>query len=326
MNATTIFVGLASGAASAALSTALASGSMLSLFLFLFAPLPIFIAALGWRHHAGFIGVVVGTALLYVLMGFETARGFLLSVGLPGWWLAYLALLGQPLDPAQPEKGFDWYPVGRLVVWAAVIGTALVLVTVMMHGGSVEAYRASLRATFETFLRVETGTAPGSTVAIPGGGDISRITEIAVYALPPLAAAVWTVIAVVNLWVAGRVVRASGRLARPWPDLSAFNLPAPALIAFIGGVAGGALPGLFGFAAGVIGAAFMVAFTLLGLALLHAGTRDRPGRNLLLVTTYFLMAVMSWPILVIALLGVVEFLFGFRARITAARPPPRPIK
>ena len=327
MNATTILVGLASGAASAALSTALGSGSMLSVFLFLFAPLPIFIAALGWRHHAGFIGVVVGTVLAYAFMGFDTARGFLLSVGLPGWWLAYLALLGQPADPAQPEKGLAWYPVGRLVVWAAVIGAALVLLTVVMHGGSVDAYRASLRTTFETFLRAETGTTPGSTATLPGGGDISRITEIAVLALPPLAAAVWTAIALINLWVAGRVVRASGRLARPWPDLSTFTLPAPALIAFVGGVAAAALPGLFGFAAGVVGAAFAIAFTALGLALLHAGTRGRPGRTLMLSTTYFLMAVQTWLVLVIALLGVLEFLFGFRARIAAARPPPpKPVK
>jgi hypothetical protein len=209
-------------------------------------------------------------------------------------------------------------------VWAAVIGTGLVLITVVMHGGSVDAYRASLRTTFESFLRAETGTAPGSTVALPGGGDIARITEIAVLALPPLAAAVWTAIALINLWVAGRVVRTSGRLARPWPDLSAFNLPAPALIAFIGGIAGAVLPGLFGFAAGVIAAAFAVVFTTLGLALLHSGTRGRPGRAMMLATTYFLMAVQTWLVVVIALLGVVEFLFGFRARIAAARPPPPP--
>src|SRR5262245_8087889 len=128
MNGTTFLIGIASGVASAALSSALGVGSMLSVFLFLFAPLPIFIAALGWRHHAGLVGSVVGTGVMYALLGFDGAQGYALSVGLPAWWLAYLALLGQPLDPAQPEKGYFWYPVGRLIVWAAAIGAVLVLV------------------------------------------------------------------------------------------------------------------------------------------------------------------------------------------------------
>src|SRR5690606_37799941 len=122
MNATTLFVGLASGAASAALSTALASGSPFALFLFCFAPLPIFIAALGWRHNAGLIGTITATAILFGLLGSETARSYGLSVGLPSWWLAYLALLGQPVDPDKPEAGMAWYPVGRLITWSAVIG------------------------------------------------------------------------------------------------------------------------------------------------------------------------------------------------------------
>jgi hypothetical protein len=325
MNATTFFVGLASGAASAVLSIVLASGSMLSLFLFLFAPLPIFIAALGWRHHAGFVGALVGTVLLYALMGFATAQSYALSVGLPAWWMAYLALLGQPVDPENPtpEHGMIWYPVGRLVAWAAVIGSALVLATIVLHGGTVEDYRGTLRTTFETFLRAETGAEPGAPIALPGGGDAVRVIEIAVLTLPPLAAAVWTAVALINLWVAGRIVRASGRLARPWPDLSAFHLPGFTLMALIGGVAGSLLPGLFGFAAGVIGAAFAIVFTVLGLALLHAGTRGTAGRTMMLSVTYFLMAVQTWLVLVVTAIGVVEFLFGIRARISAAKPPPK---
>jgi hypothetical protein len=167
MNLTTILVGLVSGVASAALSTALVSGSAFSIFLFMFAPMPILIAALGWRHHAGLIGAITGTLLLFTLLGFGTARGYALSVALPAWWLAYLALLGQPLDPAQPEKGFAWYPIGRLLVWMAAIGAALVLVTVVMHGGSVEDYRATLRTVFDQFLRAETNTPADATVPCP---------------------------------------------------------------------------------------------------------------------------------------------------------------
>jgi hypothetical protein len=206
-----------------------------------------------------------------------------------------------------------------------VIGAALVLITVIMHGGSVEDYRAALRATFDQFMRAETDTAPNATVVLPGGGDAARVTELAVIILPPLAAAVWTLIAIINLWVAGRVVRASGRLIRPWPDLSAFNLPPLTLMALIGGFAGSFLPGMFGFAAGIVCASFAVLFAALGLALLHAATRGRPGRVFMLTLTYFLLSVLPWIGAVVAALGVFEFLFGLRARIAAAGPPPKPI-
>lgn len=324
MNAITLLVGLAAGAASAALSTALASGSLFSLFLFCFAPLPIFIAALGWRHHAGLIGAIAGTAILHGLLGFGTARGFALSVGLPGWWLAYLSLLGQPADPDKPELGFAWFPVGRLVTWAAFIGAALVIATLLLHGGSVDDYRATLRSTFEMFLRAETGTAADAPVTLPGGQDAAQLIEMAVVALPPLAAALWTAIALTNLWVGGRVVRASGRLPRPWPDLSAFNLPPLALIALTGGIIATAFPGLFGFSAGVIAASFIIAFTALGLAFLHAATRGTGGRTIMLAAAYFLMAIQTWLVVLIAALGVIEFLFGIRARMRAARPPAPP--
>ncbi len=325
MNAKILLVGLASGAASAALSTALASGTLFSVFLFCFAPLPIFIAALGWRHHAGLIGTITAALILAALPGFEIARSYALSVGIPSWWLAYLALLGRPTDPDHPEQGMAWYPVGRLIVWTAAISCVLVLITIAFFGGSVEDYRAALRTTFEAFLRAETGTPAGETIVLPGGGgDVERMTEIAVLALPPVAAALWTTLALINLWVAGRVVRASGLLARPWPDLSAFNPPALSLIAFIGGIAGSALPGLTGFAAGVIGASFMVVYAALGLALIHAGTRGMNGRNFMLSVMYVLLALQTWVVVILAAIGILEFLFGLRARIAATRRPGTP--
>lgn len=212
-----------------------------------------------------------------------------------------------------------WYPIGRLVAWAAVIGSALVLSTLVLHGGSLEEYRATLRATFEAFMRAETGTAANAPITLPGGQDATRVTDIAVLTLPPLAAAVWTVIALINLWAAGRIVRASGRVVRPWPNLSSFQLPAFSLIALVGGVAGSAMPGLFGFSAGVIGAAFAMAFALLGLALLHTGTRGTAGRTIMLSATYLLVIIQTWLVIILTAVGVIEFLFGIRARIAEAR-------
>jgi hypothetical protein len=324
MNATILLVGLASGAASAALTFAIAAGSFFSVFLSVFASLPILIAALGWRHHAGLIGSLAGTASVWLVLGFDYAAIYAISVALPAWWLGYVALLGQPVDPEKPESGLVWYPVGRLLVWSASIGIALVMATVIIDGGSVEVYRAALRTALTEMVRVRLDAAQGSNVARPNDSEIAQVIEMAVYALPPVVAASWTVVSVINLWVAGRVVRASGRLTRPWPDLSLFNLPALALMALIGGLIGSFLPGLFGFTAGVICAAFAVLFAALGLAFLHVATRGRPGRSILLGLTYFLLSVLPWLGALLAALGILEFLIGMRARILAAGLPPKP--
>ena len=50
-----ILVGLGAGAAAATLFASVVSGSIVAIFLFYLAPLPILIAALGWSHWAGLI-------------------------------------------------------------------------------------------------------------------------------------------------------------------------------------------------------------------------------------------------------------------------------
>src|ERR1035438_5291786 len=42
-----------------------------------------------------------------------------LGVGLPAWWLGYLALLARPASAIDPK--LEWYPVGKLVLWAALL-------------------------------------------------------------------------------------------------------------------------------------------------------------------------------------------------------------
>ena len=44
------------------------------------------------------------------------------------WWLGYLSLLARPVGANGSGDGIEWYPVGRLVLWAAIIGTLVVAV------------------------------------------------------------------------------------------------------------------------------------------------------------------------------------------------------
>ena len=89
-------IGVSAGAAAALLFASVASGSALSVLLFYLAPLPILIAALGWSHWAALIAAVVASASLAAIFGSYFFVGFLICVGLPAWWLGYLALLARP--------------------------------------------------------------------------------------------------------------------------------------------------------------------------------------------------------------------------------------
>ena len=91
-----VLIGIGAGAATALLFASVASGSPLSVLLFYLAPLPILIAAMGWSHWAALIAAVVAAAGLAAVFGGFFFIAFLIGIGLPAWWLGYLALLARP--------------------------------------------------------------------------------------------------------------------------------------------------------------------------------------------------------------------------------------
>lgn len=310
-------IGLGAGAASALLYAAAASGAAVALMLLYVAPLPVLIAGVGWRHHAGLLGAAVGAVALALIVGPKTGVYFLIAVGLPAWWLAYLALLARP---GASEADTEWYPVGRLVVWCAVIGAGLVAATIPLVASDLESYRAALREVFSKALT-------GGAATLPGGQDPKQLVDVMAVVAPGLAATVWTLATLANLYLAGRICRASGRLMRPWPDVAGMQLPRGASIGLLGGFAGSFLPGLASLVAELFAATFLVAFMLLGLAVAHVTTRNAPARGLILFALYALLMLQPWVGIFLAGLGLSEQMFGFRRRF-GARPngPPPPFR
>jgi hypothetical protein len=308
-------MGVGSGAAAALLFASVTSGSYLSIALFYLAPLPLMIAGLGWSHWSALIGAVAGTALLLGLFDAFLSLGFLAATGTPGWVLTRLAMHARPApasDAALPgERSLDWCPPGALVIAAALLGAGLVLITFPILGLDEASFRASLVRKLSQLLQKETST--------PGVNDASRMLNILALVLPPATAVVATLLNLINLWLAGSIVKFSSRLGRPWPQLSAMTFPIWLTIVLAAAIGLTFAGGIVAIAAEVVSASLMVAYCVLGLAVMHEITRGFDTRTFVLGSIYVSVAIFGWPLLFLCLLGVTETAFGIRARAAAKR-------
>jgi hypothetical protein len=316
----TILVGVGAGAATALLFASLATGSILATLLFYLAPLPVMIAGLGWSHVAALVAALVAAAGLAAAFGGLLFAAFLIGLGLPAWWLSYLALLARPA-PANPE-GLEWYPVGRLVLWAALLGALGIILAIPMFGTDAESFQAGLRQAFERLLRAETNTPSDAPLTLPGVSDPGRFLNFLVLVTPPVAAVVSTVTSLANLWLAGRIVKLSGRLKRSWPDVGTTALPRYAAALLAVAIAGMLAGDLLGTVARVLTASLLIAYALVGLAVVHATTRGVNGRGFVLAGIYAAVAVFGWPVLLLSILGLADVAVDFRRRVAKRRGLP----
>jgi hypothetical protein len=306
-------IGLGAGIAAAFLFASIVSGALISLVLFYLAPLPILIAALGWSHWAGLIAALVASAGLAASFGVYLFLAFLLGIGLPAWWLSYLALLARPIATPAGTK-LEWYPTGRLVVWTAMVSACVIVAVLFSLGTTEDSLRGALRRGFELMLRPQ-----GDMRELP---QVSSRIDTLVSVAPPAAAMSATLINLISLWLAGRIVHVSGRLRRPWPELSAMAFPALTPTMLAAAVAGLLVAGLTGIISSVFAASLATAYVVLGFAVLHAITRGMNIRVLALACIYVLVVFLPPALLMIALLGLADTAFNFRSRIAGTRGPP----
>jgi hypothetical protein len=71
-------------------------------------------------------------------------------------------------------------------------------------------------------------------------------------------------------------------------------------------------------------AALTIAYALAGFAVLHTLTVALKNRSFWLGCSYLIVALFSWPVLVMAALGLADAVFGLRKRYLQGRSPPSP--
>jgi hypothetical protein len=315
-------IGVGAGAAAALLFASVTSGSYLSVILFYLAPLPLMIAGLGWSPLAALIGGLFGTVVLAGLFGGLFFLGFLAIVGIPSWWLTRLALLARPVPSGDNTSALEWYPPGMLVVWSALIGAGLVLIAMPMIGSDAESFQHGMVEILSRMLRSEMAGRPGG---IAGTDNLQRMLNFLALVIPSASAVLATLINLVNLWLAGRIVRFSSRLVRPWPQLSEMTFPVWVSALLAVAIAVTFAGGLIAIAAGVLAASLLIAYAVLGFAVLHEITRGLNSRPFVIGGVYVSVLIFGWPMLLLFLLGLAETGLGVRARFAMKRlgPPER---
>lgn len=323
------------GLVSAVVFASATTGPFLIRFLLMFiTALPIALAGLGWGWRAAALAGGVGALLIALMANPAVAAAFLLTQAVPMAVLTYLALLSRPLsesgqapqdasDDGETAPALEWYPPGRLVVWAAVLSGLISLSVLMVLGGDLDALKKTLGEFIKTAVATSLPTPEGQGSVQLGEAEIASLSEIALSVLPAASTMSWMASLLFNLWLAGRVTLASGQLARPWPDLAAMSYPQGTPLAFGVLLLATGLAGYPGLVASSFAGGLFAAYLLLGLAVLHYATRGQPWRPFALWALYGALFVANiWIGIVITMLGVAETVLHLRAR--AGAPPAQP--
>jgi hypothetical protein len=321
-----VLIAMAAGCASALMFASIVSGALISLLLFYLAPLPLMVAALGWGPLSAASGGIAASIGLGAIFGLPLCIAFAVAVALPAWWLGHLVLLGRPTGAGVPSGNgrlpvapdLEWYPVGRILLWTSGFAALITIAALLSLGLDAAAIRSTLRQGLLSIVKVVRAHDAAST------GESERVVDVLVTMAPIAAAIVTTTTLTLNLWLAAKITAISGRLHRPWPELRTAALPSMSLVAFCIAFAFCFTGGILGIAAQVVAATLMLAYALTGFAVLHTLTAALKSRAVWLGCSYCMVLVFVWPVVVMAVLGLADAVFGIRQRFLKSRLPPIP--
>lgn len=317
---TVILIALAAGLASATMFASIVSGALASLLLFYLAPLPLMVAALGWGSTAALLGGIFASAGLAALFGFSYMAAFALTIALPAWWLGHLALLARPVsnDPqlAGLSPALDWYPVGRILIWATVFASITTFSALLTLGSDDTAINAGLRRGLELVI--------GNRMTDSPQGERERVLDILVSLAPGAATIIAIMTLTFNLWLAAKITAMSRRLRRPWPDLRTVTLPKTTMAALAVALALCFAGGIVAIAAQVVSSALMMVYAMTGFATLHTLMQAFSGRSFVLGSVYVATLFIGWPLIGMTSLGLADAIFGIRQNYWMRRGPPAP--
>ncbi|MEM7634991.1 MAG: DUF2232 domain-containing protein [Pseudomonadota bacterium] len=308
-----IVIGVIAGLTAGLLQAGGSSGNLIGVFLVYLASFPLFLAGLGWGALTAALGA--GVMIIGHLLGFGPKAAFFaaLSAGIAPVVLSHLALQNRPASATPSDEGevadtgIEWYPEGRLIVWTAIASAALSVSVMIAIGPDVETFRATVGETLQPVF-VEMAKQPNSP-------DADQIRSFFVLIMPAALSVFWCMSTMVNMYLAGSLLRRTGAGSRPWAPFSQLAFPRWAIWVLSASAVATFVPGTLGAFAWVFTAALMLAYAILGLAVMHSLLANHPLRGLLLGIFYLSLMFLSvvWIAFVI-MLAMFDQSFNIRKR------------
>jgi Predicted membrane protein (DUF2232) len=288
------------GALGAGLYLSVLTGSPGSLILVFLAQLPLFAAGLWLGVGAVAMASLTASAVLLAAGGVVAAALF------AGFYAAPVILLVREalLSRRGPEGAIEWYPPGLLSAWLTGLGLAAFAVALLLLGGP---------SGIETLLRESLAPAIDRWVEASDASRDALVADLA-RVFPGVVAASWMVMTASTAMLAQGVLARFGVSWRPSPDLASLTLPAWVPAVFGIAAAAMAMGGTARFLGINVTIVLAIPFCLAGLAVLHTLARRLRRPQIPLATFYVLAGLFGWPLLVIAILGLLDALFGLRRR------------
>lgn len=324
--------GLGAGLVSAVLFLSTATGSLLAMVLFFLVALPGFLAGLGWGWLAALISGISASVAIGLILAPHVGLVYLITLGLPIAVLCYLALLARPSETdrtdgssADNETGrnappaIEWYPVGHLLAWAAVMAGCIAALSVPLLGMDAQSYREAAKAYFSMAIVDQLPGIDGKPV---DKEKLEPLIDTLTLLLPASSAIVWLGVITTNMWAAGRITQTSTRVIRPLPDLATLTYPRQLPLAFVGSVMLTLAPGIMSIIATGFAGAFLVAYIIMGLTVLHTVIRYSSMSSFLLLILYLSIIFIGWTSLLVAMVGLGEPIFRLREKARFRHQPP----
>lgn len=295
------------GLCAACLYLTVVLGSPGAMILVYMTQLPLFVAGLWLGAGAAALAGITASLVLFAAGDFLAGAIFTALNVAPVLLLVRQALLARPHE----DGTLAWYPPGLLTAWLAGLALCGLGAAFLLFGGP-----DGLQAVLQEVVGLVLDRLAGK--ALPQRDQVAGALALVI---PGVIAASWMIMAVINGALAQGILARFGVNWRPSPDLADLSLPHwPALALAIAG-AGVAFGGTARFVGINMAIVLSVPFGLAGLAVLHAAARRLSHPAMALVTFYTLAGLFGWPLLAVALVGLLESWLGLRRRLAPQGVP-----
>lgn len=295
------------GLTSVVLYLGTASGSALGLLLVMAAPLPIFMAGLGWGSRAALGAGLIATVILTIFGALAPPQlgtwmlgpaYFITTAGTP-ILLSRLALLRRPIASQTGGENYEWYPVGHLLLWTAGLsGGALLVAGVLAYQADPKGLTGLVQQWIDILLPAGSDLRD-KLMLETGAKDWEPLARSMARSLPAMAGLMWQLMTIANALIAQSLLTATRHAIRPVIGWRTLTLPRPLALVLVLALVGAFAKGDIGFMAGTLAAVLFVPYFFLGLTVIHAIPARGAGRVVLLGLIYVVLVMLISPAILI---------------------------